>query len=429
MARRPVWPHVASILVMLLAAFAFALLADWAPSALSQAALAGLSLTLVLAAAVLSLPALVARTGLRRWLHWQTQIRFTAAGLPFLAALVILIIAAVNSGNNLVYLVVAALLGALMTSGIFSAFNLSGLSLDVRWPEHAFAGERAPAQLTLENEKHWLPSYSLSVTAASEAADDSGEATMTAVYFAYLPPRRHALARTELLFPRRGYYSATSLVLSTRFPFGLIEKRRAFMPVAENAGVVVYPRVRAEARPATNAPAANGNEEAQAGRGDGQELHRIRPLAPGDSMRHIHWKASAKTGELRVREFSREQDQHLRIVFALAPGQATPQQMERTIEACAQLIWTAAQGGGIWVEFIGCNPARDPLRPQAAQEGLELTPRPAAQALHAVLRYLALVDTSQAPRPWAPDSHRPQRLFLARPSGSTLSDAHYACES
>src|SRR5579884_4219964 len=96
MARRPVWPHVASILVMLLAAFAFALLADWAPSALSQAALAGLSLTLVLAAAVLSLPALVARTGLRRWLHWQTQIRFTAAGLPFLAALVILIIAARN---------------------------------------------------------------------------------------------------------------------------------------------------------------------------------------------------------------------------------------------------------------------------------------------------------------------------------------------
>ncbi|MGH9472638.1 MAG: DUF58 domain-containing protein [Terriglobales bacterium] len=423
------WPHVASILVMLLAAFAFALLADWAPSALAQAGLAALSLALLLVAAALTLPALLRRTVLRRWLRWQTQVRFTAAGLPFLAALVILIIAAINSGNNLVYMVVAALLGALVTSGFFSAFNLSGLALDLRWPDQAFAGQPVPVQLTLENEKHWLPSYSLSVSASSQPLSPSGEAVaMRTTYFPYLPRRRHARALTEITFPRRGHYSAASLVLATRFPFGLIDKRRPFEPAAGSTGLVVFPRLRAETEEAA-AMAAASAERTRLAPGAGHELYRVRPLAPGDNLRLVHWKASAKTGELRVREFSREEDQRWRIVLALTPGQATPEQMEACIELCASLVWSLAHATDARIEFLGCNPAREPLRSSRdAAESLNLASRPASEALHPVLRYLALADTAATPRPWQFDARLPQRLFLARPAGERVAGACYACD-
>lgn len=385
------WPHVASVAVLLAAAFVFALLADWSPTALSQTVLAVLSLALLLAAAAVSAPALLRRGLLGRWLRWRTRARFTAAGLPFLAALLILVVAAVNSGNNLIYIVVAALLGALVTSGVFSAFNLSGLALDPHWPERAFAGDPVPVQLSLTNEKRWLPSYSLTLTAASRGAGTG--AAMRSAFFPYLGGGRAAGARSEVVFPRRGRYSAASFAVSSRFPFGLMDKRRRFE--TEGPGdLIVYPSVAGEAWPAALA-ATREARRSDPFPGLGEELHRLRPRAQGDSLRLVHWKASAKAGALRVREFSRERGGRARIWVAFAPDGAATERIERAIEICAATLWRLAQSE-TWIEFVGLNPVAEPA-PEAAC--FFAPSRPAEQALHPALRYLALLAADRGPAP------------------------------
>lgn len=405
---------------------------------LEEVTLAAVSAALLVAALACALPPLV--RGLRR--DWKrrvgqrprgTQVRVTAAGLPFLGALIILVAAAVNSGNNLIYLVVAALLGALVTSGIFSAFNLAGLTLDLEWPEHAFAGQPAPVRLRLGNQKRLLPSYSLRLAASSTpVAVEMGRgwrkrraaapgAAMQAAYFAYVPARRNAAATSDITFPRRGRYAAAAFSLSTRFPFGLLEKRRRFRPLAAGdagASLVVYPAV-TTAPEGMSAWAVDGAHLAAAQTGAGEDLYRLRPHAAGDSLRLVHWKASAKTGELRVREFSRDQDQRLRVVVALAPGWARAEQIEKAIERCASLIW-AAVAAGDWIEFTGANAAPG-FAPgggaEAAGAGRAWTPPPlpAAEALHPVLRYLALLDPAGpvAPLPPVSQAGPGERWFLA----------------
>lgn len=426
------------ILILLVLAFAAAITAGRMGMGLPQAAWAVISVLLLAGAVGASLPpavrAVIRAWRLRRQRHaMRTQVRITAAGLPFLAALIILIAAAVNSGNNLVYLVVAALLGALVTSGIFSTLNLAGLALDLEWPEQAFAGVPTPVRLRLGNQKRLLPSYSLRLAATSDAAGGGQPARMQAAYFAYLPARRHAAAASEITFPRRGPYSAAAFLLSSRFPFGLLDKRRRFQPAegaAAGLSLVVYPRI----LPAAESLAywAAGTAQAAAAQpGEGEELYRLRPHAPGDSLRRIYWRASAKTGVLQVREFSRAQELRWRVLFALAPGGATPEQMEKAIALCASLIWAAAESED-WIEFTGANAApgftaaggsgarRDdapePSAPgQTGGAAWRPPPMPAAEAAHAVLRYLALVDCAAPlePFPLPQEGGGNARLFFA----------------
>jgi len=75
-------------------------------------------------------------------------------------------------------------------------------------------------------------------------------------------------------------------------------------------------------------------------RGRGSDLYRIREYMPEDSARHVDWKATAKSGSLKVREFSREDERKLRIVFDNpAPGTISPAAYERAVALAASLGW------------------------------------------------------------------------------------------
>jgi uncharacterized protein (DUF58 family) len=74
--------------------------------------------------------------------------------------------------------------------------------------------------------------------------------------------------------------------------------------------------------------------------GRGYDLHRIREYMPDDSARHVDWKASARTGTLKVREFSREDERKLRIIFDNpAPGALHPDAYEQGVRIAASLAW------------------------------------------------------------------------------------------
>ncbi|MGA9980806.1 MAG: DUF58 domain-containing protein, partial [Candidatus Sulfotelmatobacter sp.] len=75
-------------------------------------------------------------------------------------------------------------------------------------------------------------------------------------------------------------------------------------------------------------------------RGRGSDLHRIREYMPEDSARHVDWKATAKSGSLKVREFSREDERKLCIVFDNpAPGVLRDAEYERGVALAASVAW------------------------------------------------------------------------------------------
>src|SRR5580693_1463600 len=87
----------------------------------------------------------------------------TQIGIVYVAIVLVIGIAALNTGNNLLYIVVAAMLAAILVSGFASAIVLRGLELDVRLPEHVFAGRPTLGRIVLRNPRRWLPSFSVNV--------------------------------------------------------------------------------------------------------------------------------------------------------------------------------------------------------------------------------------------------------------------------
>src|SRR5579864_7064673 len=97
----------------------------------------------------------------------------TRVGIVYVVIVLVIGIAALNTGNNLLYIVVAAMLAAIVVSGLASATVLRGLELDVRLPEHVFAGRAMPGRIVLRNRRRWLPSFSVNVVSVEQ--DTSGK--------------------------------------------------------------------------------------------------------------------------------------------------------------------------------------------------------------------------------------------------------------
>ena len=297
----------------------------------------------------------------------------TRAGLIYIGLTLVLALAGLNTGNNLLWIVVAAMLAAMVVSAVSSAMVLRGLELDVHTPDHIFAGQRLLARLVLHNRQRLLPSFSVSVVpprrkrkgkhwqwqAATfgfpfnrpaeqqwfhlpdrvlRRGEEGGEQEVLAgaVYFPYVPAQSSLTADVELCFQRRGLVQQESFGLRTQFPFSFLRKTRR---VALTRQVIVFPAIEPTDDFFEVLPLITGEFEAFL-RGRGYDLYRIRDYAPEDSARHVDWKASAKAGSLLVREFTREDERRLRIVFDNpAPGAVTEEAYERAVSLAASLVW------------------------------------------------------------------------------------------
>jgi uncharacterized protein (DUF58 family) len=337
----------------------------------------------------------------------------TRAGVIYILISVVIGIAAINTGNNLLYVIVAALLSAVLVSGIASALVLRSLTLDVHLPEHVFAGRPMLARLLLCNSSAWLPSFSVRVVPARrknknkdrwrwEAStfgwprnrpaqnqwfrlpdrtlrrvreEDEKPILQESVYFPFLAPGEELRADLEISFPARGRYSEKNFGLATRFPFSFLMKTRRINLVRE---VIVYPVVEPTEQFCEVLPMVTGEFETFV-RGRGNDLYLIREYMPDDSARHVDWKATARTGALKVREFSREDERKLRIVFDNpAPGVLPPVVYERAVRLAASLGWHFHHED-VEVSFVapGLEPTEDVflfLRYLALVEPQEVTP-------------------------------------------------------
>jgi uncharacterized protein (DUF58 family) len=262
------------------------------------------------------------------------------AGLLFFALILLVTILSLSSGNNLLYLVLSALLATMFVSWAPSRLNLSRIAVSVRFPNHIFAGESAPFDLTVMNRGRLLPAFSLTVAISEQdgAKAKENQANPTElVYLPIVPAGTSARARIDRAFSKRGVYPINGFIVHSRFPFGFVEQRRRLEAEGE---IVVYPAPRPLDQFSHALPPLLGRVESRA-KGNGNDLYAIRQYLSSDHRRNIDWRATAKTSQLMVREFTRDDDLRVTILFDARVENLTPEfeeKFERGVTLAASLI-------------------------------------------------------------------------------------------
>jgi uncharacterized protein (DUF58 family) len=370
--------------------------------------LASASLVLATFVGLVTVPYLARRVAVER-LRESFDYDVTRAGIVYVLVTLVIAIAALNTGNNLLYIVVAAMLGAILVSGYVSAWILRYLELDIRLPEHVFAGRPVMGRIVVHNPRRWLPSFSVRVVSTRKKRRKpmkqwQWESTTFAfpfnrpkeeqwlclpdrrlrrvivvppppgifqgmAYFPFLPPQAESCADLELRFDRRGCYREDSFGIATRFPFAFLTKTRH---VALPREVLVYPRIEPTEEVFEILPLVRGEWESFV-RGRGSDLYRIREYLPEDSARHVDWKATAKSGSLKVREFAREDERKLCIVFDNPEaGLISEESYEKAVDLAAALAWHFSM--------------------QEAEVSYLVPGRPRTRDLHEFLGWLAVIE-------------------------------------
>jgi uncharacterized protein (DUF58 family) len=293
----------------------------------------------------------------------------TREGLAYLGVSLVIAVAALNTANNLLFIVLAAMLAAIVVSGIASAAVLRRLELDVIVPKNAFATKPVQLRVNLTNPRLWMPAFSVKVFSPVEKKKKrrgwewsktefvfpkkrswfrlpdytlrrkspppwQSRILTSPVYFTFVAPRSTVGTELELAFPHRGHYTQEGFSVATRFPFSFLVKSRK---VTLGRELLVYPELLEPDDFLDILPMITG-EFVSFVRGRGTELYRIREATPHDPGRFVDWKATAKTGTLKVREFTREDERRLRLVFDNpGPGRVSPQAYEHAVSLAASL--------------------------------------------------------------------------------------------
>jgi len=355
-------------LVLAFAAAVFSSAARESGNMLATAIFASSALFLAAVVGVTTVPYLarrVAATRVREALHYE----LTREGMIYLGTALVIGIAALNTANNLLFIVLAAMLAAIIVSGLASAAVLRRVDLDMAMPQNAFAGKPVAVRVRLTNPRLWMPAFSVKVFTPADKKkrvpewewqktefifprrrqwlrlpdytlrrktppQRTAQLLTRPVYFPYIGARDTAEAQVELIFPKRGLYSQDSFSVATRFPFSFLIKSRKIELERE---LLVYPALLESDDVLDVLPMITGEFVSYA-RGRGSELYLIREYTPHDPARYLDWKATAKTGTLKVREYSREDERRLRLVFDNPePGRVTASAYERAVSLAATL--------------------------------------------------------------------------------------------
>jgi uncharacterized protein (DUF58 family) len=251
-------------------------------------------------------------------------------------------LAAVNTGNNLIYMIFSAALAALLVSGILSRLNLAGLQASAVLPGVIHARQEFPSVVTLQNEKAWLSSVSVLVEPGFDCPLTSGDpktdpVQTPAAYYLYAAGQSASRRQVRTLISRRGRYQHSILRISSQFPFGFVKRGIRVAPTEE---FFVFPEIEPPNEFFEILPLLTGSFESYY-RGMGSDLYSIRDYTEGEDARFLDWKATAKTTKLKMREFTRQDERRCCFVFDnLYPdfSEESRPSFEKAVRVCANAV-------------------------------------------------------------------------------------------
>jgi len=231
---------------------------------------------------------------------------------------------------NLLLVLAGMLLGPMVFSWRSVVLTLRGLRAERHVPDEICAGDLLLARLHLRNTRRRLGSWGLVVEEEirREGAPRRERPLRTSVLFPYVPAGESRKGGYRGRLVRRGRYRLGPLRVSTRFPFGLF---RSTITLERPDTVVVFPRLgrltgRWARRHRLSFAGTHRRERRPGPEGD---FYGVRPRQPGDGRRRVHWRASARAGEVVVRQFEQPRNRDLAVLVDLwQPPQPTTSQRE-----------------------------------------------------------------------------------------------------
>ncbi|OGW17631.1 MAG: hypothetical protein A3K09_02830, partial [Nitrospinae bacterium RIFCSPLOWO2_12_FULL_47_7] len=207
-------------------------------------------------------------------------------------------------------------------SGILSELTIKEVSVEALAHKKIHAEEPTLITLRLTNHKNKIPSYSLNLSLPK----NRGYIIENSVQYFHIPSLGSVDKSVLLTACKRGPIHIHSCELSTSFPFGFFIKSRT---IELNINSLVFPAIRKVMLPS---PAENNFDSIGTIVGQGEELYALRDFRAGDGLSAVHWKSTAKTGDLRVKEFSRGGNQRYTIFLNTIDPQTNKSIDSETLE-------------------------------------------------------------------------------------------------
>lgn len=274
---------------------------------------------------------MAAPTAYQRWrARWQPPrtLKVTRVGRTYLVITIGIGLGALNTGNNLLYLVLGFLLSIVVLSGVLSERAIGDLVVRRLLPEGVFAGESFALRYEVTRKKG--RAFALRLAESSSSVEG----------WAWVPVvgEGHPLVvRADAVASRRGPHRLQAIEISTHFPFGLFEKTRK---LAVEDLLVVWPKRGFTCEPpAADAGLHVGDTGQSRHRDGGGDLLGLRELGEGEDARRIHWKKSASGPRLLKVEREREdRKQYTLSVTTVGPGDELDRECEETAALSHRLL-------------------------------------------------------------------------------------------
>lgn len=277
----------------------------------------------------------------RVWRRWTRLrgLRPTRDGGWFILVLIGILVVALNTGNNQLYLLLGMLLTLVISSWLLSEISLRGIVPRRQPPPRVHAGHPFLMGIVLRNEKRRFPSFSIEV---EDLCDD--QVVDKRCYFLKIPSGRTQQTSYRHSLPRRGQYVFTAFRISTKFPFALF---RASRYVEHRSEIIVYPALlQLSHLPQALLPAVGEQAHGRVGRRG--VFHSVRELRTGDDPRDIHWKSSARRQRLMVREYEDEAIQQVSLYI----DNALTEEERKSPQAVADLERVISWGASLGAYYL-----------------------------------------------------------------------------
>lgn len=270
----------------------------------------------------------------------SVDISFTA--LVYFGATLFIGVAAMNSQTNLLFGLFGLMIGVLLVAGFVSRFSLRRLHVRRAIPEHMIVGEPTVLTYNIANGKKYWPSIAVALGEL-----DGCEAFMRQPYGYLLHAGAGESVHVNVTIQpkRRGVHELNNYQIGTSFPFGFVKRavicRQKDTIVIFPALAQVDPRVLLLCESAENAGA-----RMRPRKGGADEFYGLREYRSGENPRLIHWRRSARVGDLVMREMTQVSPPRLLLVIDnFRDGKIEPAQIEKALAMAASLASLALGRG------------------------------------------------------------------------------------
>jgi uncharacterized protein (DUF58 family) len=267
---------------------------------------------------------------------WQFDgvVRLTRIGTSFVVFTVVIGFAAINTGNNSLYIGLSLMLGCLLLSGIASKGGLKHLTVTFDGVDEAWAMLPAHGRLRIRNRSRIWNVRDVIVTSEELAAP---------LCLPVIKRGEEIVAHAMFSFRRRGLTQLTRVDLYTRYPFGFfLKKRRPHL----TGDVIVFPRLLGDDIPRDRFRPTQGELQSANRIGGGTDIHSFRDYVRGDSLRRVHWKKSASLGRWIIKQTEVETGRSVHIVVdPYRPRDVSEESFEEMISEAATFLEDALKSG------------------------------------------------------------------------------------